>query len=133
MPTTGGATVTVGLGPRSRLIPPVRVARFLRGEPVLPAPYTLSLGPPIPMSTGERVSWRREGRVARGVTDVASDGGWRRLVAEVPLGAPSSLAVRGALVVVVDLAAVVLLWLLARFARGSGGCAAGGSCCWRKK
>ncbi len=114
VPIEGEVVVTVGLGPRSRLIPPVRVARFLRGEPALPAPYTLALGPSVPMTTGERVHWRREGRSAVGTTEVDGDSGPRRLVAEVPLGTPSSLGVRGALVVVVDLAVVVLLWLLAR-------------------
>jgi signal transduction histidine kinase len=118
VPVEGNSVVTIGLGPRSRLIPPVRVARFLRGEPALPAPYTLSLGPPVPMTTGERVHWRREGRVAIGITEVQSDSGPRRLVAEVPLGTPSSLGVRGALVVVVDLAVIALFWLLGRHLAG---------------
>jgi two-component system, NtrC family, nitrogen regulation sensor histidine kinase NtrY len=122
VPTAGRRVVTVGLGPRTRLIPPVRVARFLRGERVLAPPYTLTLGPPLdvaaapPAQAGLR--WRRDGRSARGETQVEVGAVRRRLVADVPLGAAGSLLVRGTLVVVGDLLVALLLWAIAEHVAG---------------
>jgi signal transduction histidine kinase len=122
VPTARGQVVTVGLGPRTRLIPPVRVARFLRGERVLAPPYTLTLGPPLDVGgaapTPVGLRWRRDGRSARGETQVEIGPVRRRLVADVPLGAAGSLLVRGTLVVVGDLLVALLLWVVAEHVAG---------------
>jgi len=122
VPTPSRQVVTVGLGPRTRLIPPVRVARFLRGERVLSPPYTLTLGPPLglgaPSTSPPSLRWRRDGRSARGETQFQLGTERRRLVADVALGAPSSLLVRGTLVVVVDLLVAILLWAIAEHVAG---------------
>jgi two-component system, NtrC family, nitrogen regulation sensor histidine kinase NtrY len=122
VPTGDRQVVTVGLGPRTRLIPPVRVARFLRGERVLAPPYTLTLGPPqeatgSPPATGG-LQWRRDGRSARAEAQVEIGNVRRRLVADVPLGPAGSLLVRGTLVVAVDLLVAMLLWAVAEHVAG---------------
>jgi hypothetical protein len=44
-PLRNGTVLTVGVGPRTRLLPPDRVARFLRGDPGIeartPSPFHL--------------------------------------------------------------------------------------------
>src|ERR1051326_8960842 len=42
-PLQNGTVLTIGVGPRTRLLPPDRVARFLRGDPGVEPPYTISL------------------------------------------------------------------------------------------
>jgi two-component system nitrogen regulation sensor histidine kinase NtrY len=117
VPFPDGSAVTVGLGPRSHLIEPVPVARFLRGEGALDPPYTLTLSDIVTgsdtASTGG-LAWRRDGWVARGDTRLAFPDGPRHLHAAVALGSPFGLMVRGALVLVLDLAVVGLLWLVAQ-------------------
>ena len=117
VPMRDGRVLSVGLGPRTRLIQPVRVARFLRGERVLPPPYALSAGPVLGATSGA-MHWRRDGWVARGEMRTALGAGARRIVADVPLGSPGSLLVRGTLVIVADLIAVVLLWSVGEHVAG---------------
>ncbi len=117
VPFPDGSAVTVGLGPRSRLIEPVRVARFLRGEGTLAAPYTLTLSDVVAepdTATSGGVTWRRDGWVARGDAHLVFPDGPRHLHAVVSLGSPLGQMVRGALVLVLDLAVVGLLWLVAQ-------------------
>jgi nitrogen fixation/metabolism regulation signal transduction histidine kinase len=118
VPMRDGRVLSVGLGPRTRLIQPVRVARFLRGERVLPPPYALSAGPVLAGATSGAMQWRRDGWVARGEMQTALGAGARRIVADVPLGTPGSLLLRGTLVIVADLIAVVLLWSLGEHVAG---------------
>ena len=42
-----GTVLTVAVGPRTRWLPPNRVARFLRGDPGVVPPYTITLSLPI--------------------------------------------------------------------------------------
>ena len=111
VPYADGSVVTVGVGPRSRAFPPVRVARFLRGERVLSAPYEISLSEPFARSLPDSPSWRREGWVARSERSLDSPSGTRHVHLRVDLGTPTQLLVRGVLVVLVDVALVGLLWL----------------------
>src|SRR6266581_64123 len=61
-PLSDGTVLTVGVGPRTRLLPPNRVARFLRGDPGVEPPYTITLSlPSHAMGMGGSVEWRREG------------------------------------------------------------------------
>jgi len=111
VPYGDGSVVTVGVGPRSRAFPPVRVARFLRGEPVLPAPYEISLSEPFARSLPDSPGWRREGWLARSERSLDSPSGTRDVHLRVGLGTPTQLLVRGVLVVLADVALLGLLWL----------------------
>src|SRR5439155_1590125 len=64
LPLGGGAEVlTVGVGPRTRLIPAARVARFLQGAASVQPPYQITLSPPgpAPATASARVIWTRTG------------------------------------------------------------------------
>ena len=111
-PLANGTVLTVGVGPRTRLLPPNRVARFLRGDPGVEPPYTISLSLPSHASvTGGTVEWRREGWAARGERQVDLPGGVRHVHLRVALGGPWSLLVRGILVVLFDVALLGGVWL----------------------
>jgi len=112
VPYRDGRVVTVGVGPRSRSVPPVRVAQFLRGEPVLPAPYEISLSEPFAEPNAPSTGWRREGWVLRAERPLDAPGGPRHAHLRVNLGRPGQLVVRGMLVGGLDAAVVGLLWAL---------------------
>ncbi len=120
VPFPDSAVVTVGVAPRSRLIPPVRVARFLRGERRLVAPYEMSLGEPVTDSASvDLMTWRRDDRwIVRGVAVLRLPGGARHLHVDVPLGDIGPLLVRGALVLLLDMALLFLIWGLGEALRG---------------
>jgi signal transduction histidine kinase len=117
-PLPAGGVLTVGVGPRSQLLPPHRVARFLRGEVGLEPLYTLTLSLPSTAAAVETraLAWSRRGWSARGDRHVAFPDGVRHVHARVDLGGPWALSARGALVVAADLALLALLWALGRFA-----------------
>jgi len=106
-PLAGGDVLTVGVGPRTRFIPSSRVARFLHGEAGVEPLYEIRLSPPSPPppAPSARVIWTRVGWSARGERRIAVPGGLVRHVhLTVDLRDPWALLVRGALVVVVDVA-----------------------------
>jgi signal transduction histidine kinase len=115
IPLAGGPVLTIAVGPRSQLVAPTRLARFLSGElDEAPAPYDLLLSPPeqagvVPTA---RVVWRRAGWQVRGERVIALPGGARHAHAVVDLGGASPLLQRGALVLVLDVALLVALWSL---------------------
>lgn len=111
-----GDALTVGVGPRSRLVPPDRVARFLRGDVGVEPPYTISLSLPTsaPASASARVVWTRAGWSARGERRVELPGGVRHVHLRVDLRGPGALLVRGALVVLLDLTLLAAVWLFGR-------------------
>src|SRR5205807_1730924 len=114
-PLAGGDVLTVGVGPHTRLIPSARVARFLQGEVGVEPPYEIRLSPPSPppAAPSARVIWTRQGWSARGERRIPVPGG---LVSHVHLTVelrdPWALLVRGALVVVIDVALLAACWLL---------------------
>ena len=111
-PLDNGTVLTVGVGPRTRLLPPNRVSRFLRGDPGVEPPYTISLSLPIHASAvGAFVEWRREGWAVRGERQVDLPGGARHVHLRVALGGPWSLLVRGILVVGLDVALLAGVWV----------------------
>jgi signal transduction histidine kinase len=120
VPYADSVVVTAAVAPRSRLIPPVRVARFLRGERRLVAPYGMSLGEPVTDRQGdEQLDWRRDERwTVRGTQVLELPGGARHLHVEVFLGDLVPLLVRGGLVLMVDVAVLLLLWGLGETFRG---------------
>ena len=113
-PLADGDVLAVGVGPRSRLVPPTRVERFLEGEHAATAPYTISLSPPGEESAGlsRQVDWRRDGWSARGERLVALPGGTRHVHLRVDLRGPWPLFVRGTLVVLLDVLLLAGVWML---------------------
>jgi two-component system, NtrC family, nitrogen regulation sensor histidine kinase NtrY len=112
-PLKNGTVLTVAVGPRTRWLAPNRVARFLRGDPGIEPPYTISLSLPVPTSAvGATVEWRREGWTARGERQVEMVDGVRHVHLGVPLGGPWGLLVRGVLVVGLDVILLGAIWLL---------------------
>ena len=111
-PLGNGTVLTVGVGPRTRLLPPNRVARFLRGDPGVEPPYTITLSLPSHAAVvGGTVEWRREGWAARGERQVVLPGGVRHVHLRVALRGPWALVVRGILVVTLDVALLGVVWL----------------------
>src|SRR3989441_40536 len=111
-PLSNGTVLTVGVGPRTRWLPPNRVARFLRGDPSGEPPYTITLSLPSQGAViGGTVEWRREGWTVRGERQVDLPGGGRHVHLRVALGGPWSVLVRGILVVGLDVALLAGVWL----------------------
>ena len=113
-PLADGDVLTVGVGPHTRLIPSTRVARFLQGEAGVQPPYQITLSPPSPppVEPSARVIWTRAGWSARGERRIAVAGAVRHVHLTVDLRDPWALLVRGALVVVLDVALLAGCWLL---------------------
>jgi two-component system nitrogen regulation sensor histidine kinase NtrY len=109
-PFRDGTVVTVGVGPRSRVFPAVRVASFLHGERVAAAPYEITLSEAY-APLGLRPGWRRDGWVVEAEYALTVPVEPRRVHLHVDLGDPTQLFVRGVLTVLVDMTLVVLLWL----------------------
>jgi signal transduction histidine kinase len=109
----GGAVLTIGVGPRTRLIPPTRAARFLRGDGGAEPPYSISLSLPVRNVSvpAEIVEWRRDRWTARGERQVELPGGVRHVHLRVTLRGPWTLLVRGVLVVLLDVALLAGVWL----------------------
>ena len=114
-PLRNGTVLTVGVGPRSRLLPPDRAARFLRGDPGVEPPYTITLSLPLAGATAASaagtVEWRRVGWAARGERQVAVPDGVRHVHLRVALRGPAALLVRGVLVVLLDMALLGAVWV----------------------
>jgi len=116
VPFAGGDVLTVVVGPRTRLLPPDRTARFLRGDAGVEPPYAISLSLPDPSSAnsaGARLTWRRVGWAARGERRVDLPEGVRHVHVRVDLRGPWALLVRGSLVVLLDVALLTGVWLFA--------------------
>jgi signal transduction histidine kinase len=114
LPLGTGDVLTVGVGPRTRLIPAARVARFLGGEAGVAPPYqiSLSLPSPEPAAASTRVIWTRAGWAVRGERRLELPGGVRHVHVRVDLRDPLALLVRGALVVLLDAALLAGCWVL---------------------
>ncbi len=117
-PLSGGAVLTVGVGPRSRLVPASRVARFLRGERSAEPPYAVSLSLPTSAPEPTFVQWRRSGWTARGDRRVDLPGGVRHVHLSLDLRGPWAALVRGILVVLADVMLLAAVWVLSRLVAG---------------
>ncbi|HKA57935.1 MAG TPA: ATP-binding protein [Gemmatimonadales bacterium] len=115
VPLRNGTVLTVGVGPRTRLLPPDRVARFLRGDPGIEPPYTIALSPladaNMPAAMGS-LEWRRAGWSARGERDIELPEGVRHVHLGVSLQSPWALLVRGVLVAGFDVVLLAGVWLV---------------------
>src|SRR5881398_234480 len=112
-PLPSGDVLTVGVGPRTLLIPADRVAQFLQGEVGAGLPYvpSLSLPSPGPPAESARVIWTRTGWSVRGERRIELAGGVRHVHPRVDLEGPAGLLLRGTLVVVLDIALLAACWL----------------------
>ena len=111
-PLPSGDVVTVGVGPPTRLIPADRVAQFLQGQGRVSPPYAISLSlPEQGPARSARVDWTREGWAVRGDRRVELPDGVRHVHVRVDLRGPWALLVRGALVVLLDIALGAVCWL----------------------
>src|SRR5204862_433344 len=111
-PLPSGDVLTVGVGPRTLLIPADRVAQFLQGEVGAGLPYVPSFSLPSPgrPAGSARVIWTRTGWSVRGERRVELPDGVRHLHLRVDLQ-PRALLVRGALVGVLDAVLLGAVWL----------------------
>jgi two-component system, NtrC family, nitrogen regulation sensor histidine kinase NtrY len=114
LPLAGDDVLTVGVGPRTRLIPASRVARFLQGAAPVAPPYEITLSPPVASGVvpSGGVVWTRRDWTTRGERRVELPGGVRHVHLTVDLRDPWTLVVRGALVVTVDIALLAVCWVL---------------------
>ncbi|HET7024140.1 MAG TPA: ATP-binding protein [Gemmatimonadales bacterium] len=106
--------LSAAVGPRTALIQPDRLSRLL-DQPARGAPLydlLLSYPGPEPVADSARLVWVRQGWEVRGERLIALPGGIRHVHARVDLRGPAPLLVRGVLVLLLDVAALALLWLL---------------------
>ena len=122
MPMSGGRELTITIGPRSRLVAPSRVARFLFGGSADPEPpYDMVLAPPMHgHALPNRVVWQRDGWQLRGERSVVLPGGPRHAHAVIDLRGPPALLQRGLLLMVLDIAVLTVLWVGVEMATGRG-------------
>ena len=116
---SGDEVMTAAVGPRSELVVPGRVGRLLAPGSHQSPLYRLTLSPPADASAATpRPHWRREGWSVRNDFPLELPGGRRTVHATIDLRGPVPLFVRGVLVVLLDAAALGLLWLVAELITG---------------
>ncbi|MEE8115672.1 MAG: hypothetical protein V3T28_01085, partial [Gemmatimonadales bacterium] len=119
VPFPDRSVVTVVVGPRSQAIEPVRLARFLRGDPLRVAPYEIFVATPMSSSaTAVRLEWHKDGRRLMGERSLASTEGFNNLQVRVPLGGIVDSVVRGALLVGLTAVLAALFVLLGEAIQG---------------
>lgn len=119
VPFGDGSVVSVVVGPRSRAIAPIRVARFLRGERLTLPPYEIFVANRMSATpAAPRLEWRKEGRVVMGERSIAFPEGFSDLQVRVPLGGMGDLLVRGALLVGLNAVLAALFVLLGETVQG---------------
>ncbi len=120
VPYPDGTVVTVTVAPRSQIIRPVLVGRFLRGERRLVAPYELFLGEQVPVTSSDQraLTWRREGWTLRASQPLWVPGGVRHLHTVVVMRHFSQLIVRGFLFLLLDLGFLVLVGMVGEAVSG---------------
>lgn len=114
LPLSGGDVLTVGVGPRTRLIPVARVARFLRGAAPVEPPYRITLSPPAAprVTPSASVVWTRRDWSTRGEQRIELRDGVHHVHLTVDLRGPWTLVVRGVLVVAIDVVLLAAGWVL---------------------
>ena len=112
-------TLTVAIGPRSVLIAPAPLGRLLETGPARSTLYRLSLTPAAADRIIVGAQWRREGWALRSVQPVTLPDGPVDANVLIPIGRPGSIYVRGALLILVDVAIIWLFWLGAERAAGA--------------
>ena len=121
VPMRGGA-LTILVAPRTRLIGNDAYARWYGLPPAESnePPYVVQVVPDS-LSPREAIRWRREGTELHGDWPVRGPTGAARAHVEVDLRGLDSLIPRGGLLLLLDLGAVALVWLLGAVADGRAG------------
>ena len=112
-PFPDGSAMTIGVGPKTRLIPPFRIVRYMRPEPQTPAPYEMSLSAVVEPPSAAGLAWQRDGQTVHGDQVLEFSTTQRHLHVTVELGELPGLLVRGALLLVFDVCVTLILWLVA--------------------
>ncbi|MCH7715896.1 MAG: ATP-binding protein [Gemmatimonadetes bacterium] len=119
VPFSGRRVVTAVVGPRTRAIQPVRVARFLRGERQVGAGWDVLVSDrEVSSSAAGRLPWERRGADVVGERSLTLPGGARSVQVRVALGGSIDLLVRGTLMVGFISFLAMLCWLLAEVMQG---------------
>jgi hypothetical protein len=124
VPALDGVVTTIAVPPRTRLLPLDPFAAFtgVTGARGTQAPYKLALAVPLVGDTiAHPLQWRRRGDAMHGdgVAGIGIDR--RRVHVEVDLRTLDALLPRGALLVLLDVIAVMLLWSATALADGALG------------
>jgi signal transduction histidine kinase len=124
IPAFDGSVTSIAVPPRTRLLPtdPFASLTGIASRPATEPPYRLSLGAATaPDSSTRALQWRRRGDVMHG-DGVAAGARESRLVhVEVDLRGLDALLPRGALLVLLDVAVVLVLWGASAMADGAFG------------
>jgi signal transduction histidine kinase len=123
LPLGRDSVVTIAVPPRTWLLPTDPFARLtgLAATPDRAPPYSLSLGvlaAGAPTTLSEQMTWRRVGDLMIGDAVTGGDGEPRRAHVEVDLRGLGALVPRGALLVLLDVAVVLLIWTASAMADG---------------
>jgi signal transduction histidine kinase len=121
VPMRGGA-LTILVAPRTRLIGNDAYGRWYGLPPAEgnEPPYALQVVPES-LAPRESIRWRREGTELHGDWPVRGPAGPARAHVEVDLRGLDSLVPRGGLLLLLDIGAVALVWLLGAVADGRAG------------
>jgi two-component system nitrogen regulation sensor histidine kinase NtrY len=121
VPMQGGA-LTILVAPRSRLIGNDAYARWYGLPPAESnePPYAVQVVPGT-LSAREEIRWRREGTELHGDWPVRAAFGPARAHVEVDLRGLDSLVPRGGLLLLINIAAVAVVWMLGAIADGRAG------------
>ena len=121
VPLRDGRILTVTVGPRSQLVAPSRLARFLLGAAADPEPpYDVALAPPAALTAVPQagIAWRRAGWTVTGERSIVLPDGTRHAHATIDLRGAAPIMQRGLLLLVLDVAVLALLWLFIELAAG---------------
>lgn len=116
-----GVVVSTVVGPRTRLIGRTRLGQLLQSPSGRAPLYDIALSPPglVDSAVALRpLRWRREGWTVYGEADLPFLDGLRQVHVELALRGPFPILVRGILLVLLDVAVLVLLWVVAELVDG---------------
>ena len=119
--TESGAILTATVGPQTQLISKTQLGRMLEPAARFPPLYQIRISPPLegPGYGTVPMGWGREGWTVFGEGLVAFPESVRRVRVDVDLRGPGPLFVRGALVILLDVAIIAFLWLAAEWLGGT--------------
>ena len=115
-PLASGSVLVTVIGPQTQLITPSRLGRLLEPTVHRPPAYVLALSPPMAQAAPTAtLNWRREGWVLRAARTLSVSGVTREVYVQTSLRGPVPLLVRGAVLLLLDILALALAWLMADY------------------